>query len=68
VKQLVLILAAVLFLQTGAVLADQTVATENMTDTELASYISGRLRAVLGNDFDVSQTCDADTGCDIVVQ
>lgn len=67
-KQLILILAAVLFLQTGPVLADQPVATANMTDTELASYISGRIRAVLGDDYSVTQTCGDDTGCDIVVQ
>lgn len=66
------VFVVLLVLTTGAFAAraDERQQTElaGMSDEELASYITGRLKPLLKDEgYEVRQSCDA-TGCSVVVQ
>jgi hypothetical protein len=64
-KRILLILFAILTMSATAAPADP--APQDMNEAALASYISGRLSAVLTDSHQVTQSCDS-TGCTVVVQ
>jgi len=78
-KNIILISLVFLALSIAPALADDADVTSetvqksealpaNMSDEALASYISGRLNALLKDEgYDISQDCDT-TGCSVVVQ